>query len=391
MRRWSGGSGSLRWSGRRASREGNAAVDGSRPEPAPPAGRRVLITGIAGHLAGAVARALEQRDDVLEVIGVDVREPTTDLRRTEFVRADIRNPLVARVITASQVDTVVHMATTAGPSAAGGRARMKELNVIGAMQLLAACQKAPSLRRFVLKSTAAVYGSAHDDPALFREDQRPSRPAVHGFAKDATEIESYTRSFARRRTDVGVTTLRFANFLGGQIRGALDALFSFPAVPTLMGYDPRLQFVHEEDAIEVLVRTATGDHPPGTYNVAGRGVLYLTQCARLAGRPSVPVPPPLVSAVAGAFRRHRKADVPADQIRFLQHGRGIDTTRLEEDFRFTPRWSSREAFEDYLRQRRIRGLIDRDDVVRWERDLYDFLQRKGQERFLAGQRDIHRR
>jgi UDP-glucose 4-epimerase len=353
-------------------------------------GRRVLITGIAGQLAGSVARALEARDDVTEIIGVDVREPRADLERTEFVRADLRNPLVARVITASEVDTVLHMATTAAPSAAGGRARMKELNVIGAMQLLAACQKAPSLRRLVLKSTTAVYGSAHDDPALFREDQHAGRPPPHGFAKDASEIEGYTRSFARRRADVDVTTLRFANFLGGSIRGAFDSLFSLPVIPTVMGFDPRLQFVHEEDGVAILERAVTGDHR-GTFNVAGDGVLYLSQCARIAGRPTAPVPTPLVSAVAGVFRRNKRADVATDQLRFLQHGRGVDTTQLREVFGYTMRWSTRETFEDYLQHRRIRGLIDRDDVVRWERDLYDFLQRKGQERFLASQRDTRRR
>lgn len=352
-----------------------------------PQGSRVLITGIAGQLAGLVARTLEQRDDVLEVIGVDVREPTHDLRRTEFVRADIRNPLVARVITASQVDTVLHMATTAMPSAAGGRARMKELNVIGAMQLLAACQKAPAMRRFVLKSTTAVYGAAHDDPALFAEDVRPRTAPAHGFAKDATEIEGYARAFERRRPDVDLTVLRFANFLGGQVQGAFDALFSLPVVPTVMGFDPRLQFVHEEDGVSVLVRAVTGAGPAGTYNVAGDGVLYLSQCARLGGRPTAPIPGPLVAAVAGAFRRNRKADVASDQLQFLRYGRCVDTARLRAEFGYTPRWSTRDAFEDYLRRRRITGLIDRDEVIRWERELYDFIQRKGQERFLAAQRE----
>ncbi|MEX1163888.1 MAG: NAD-dependent epimerase/dehydratase family protein [Nitriliruptor sp.] len=347
-----------------------------------PDGRRVLITGIAGQLAGLVARALEERDDVLEIIGVDIREPSHELERTEFVRADIRNPLVARIITASDVDTVLHMATTAKPSAAGGRARMKELNVIGAMQLLAACQKAPSLRRFVLKSTTAVYGAAYDDPALFREDAHLRHAPSHGFAKDAVEIEGYVRAFSRRRPDVDLTVLRFANFLGGRVQGAFDAMFSLPVVPTVMGFDPRLQFVHEEDGVEVFVRAVTGSHP-GTFNVAGPGMLYLSQCARLAGRPTAPVPGPLVSAVAGAFRRGRRADVASDQLQFLRYGRGVDITRLVEEFGYTPKWSTSEAFEDYLGRRRITGLIDRDEVIRWERELYDFIQRKGQERFLA--------
>ncbi|MTV24436.1 NAD-dependent epimerase/dehydratase family protein [Nitriliruptoraceae bacterium ZYF776] len=353
-------------------------------------GRRVLITGIAGQLAGLTARALEARDDVHEVIGVDVREPRHDLTRTEFVRADIRNPLVARVITASEVDTVLHMATTATPQAAGGRARMKELNVIGAMQLLAACQKAPSVRRLVLKSTTAVYGAGHTDPALFREEQQAAEVPAHGFAKDATEIEGYARAFGRRRKDVDLTILRFANLLGGQVRGSLDALFSLPVVPTVLGFDPRLQFVHEEDGVELLTQVVTGDSS-GIYNVAGDGVLYLSQCIRLAGRLPAPVPTPLVNAVASAFRRGRKADVASDQLRFLQYGRGVDTTKLRRELGFTPRYTTRQTFEDYLRRRRITGLLDRDDVLRWERELYDFLQRKGQERFLAAQRDADRR
>jgi UDP-glucose 4-epimerase len=348
-------------------------------------GRRVLLTGVAGQLAGLVARELEQRDDVTELIGVDVREPQHDLRRTEFVRADVRNPLVARILEVAEIDTVVHLSTTAQPGAAGGRARMKERNVIGAMQLLAACQRTPSLRRFVLKSTTAVYGSHHSDPALFREDAAMRVAPKHGYGKDATEIEGYVRSFARRRADVDITILRFANLLGGRVDSAFLSLFSLPVVPRVLGFDPRLQFCHEDDAVEVLVRAATEDHP-GTYNVAGAGMLYLSQCIRLAGRASLPVPQPLVTGFANVARRTRRADVSPDQLRFLLLGRGVDTARLVEEFGYTPRYSSRAAFEDFVRRRRITGLLDRDEVVRWEREVSDFLQRKEQERFLAAQR-----
>jgi UDP-glucose 4-epimerase len=349
------------------------------------AGRKVLITGVAGQLAGLVTRELEQRDDVQELVGVDVREPSHDLRRTEFVRADIRNPLVARILEVAEIDTVLHLSTTAQPGAAGGRARMKERNVIGAMQLLAACQRTPSMRRFVLKSTTAVYGSDHRDPAIFREDEVSRVAPKHGFGKDATEIEGYVRSFGRRRPDVGVTILRFANLLGGRVDSAFLSLFTLPVVPRVLGFDPRLQFCHEEDAVEVLVRAATGTHR-GTFNVAGPGMLYLSQCIRLAGRIALPVPRPFVSGVATAARRTRRADVAPDQLRFLQFGRGVDIHRLEQDFGYTPRFSSRAAFEDFVQRRRITGLVDRQDVVRLEREVYDFLQRKGQERFLAAQR-----
>ena len=90
--------------------------------------------------------------------------------RAEFVRADIRNPFIAKVIRNGDVDTVVHAAAASYAPRSGGRAALKELNVMGAMQLFAACQKAPSVRRVVLKSTSEVYGSSPRDPVMFTED-----------------------------------------------------------------------------------------------------------------------------------------------------------------------------------------------------------------------------
>lgn len=348
-----------------------------------PAGRRVLITGISGHLAGRLAQQLEQDETVRELIAVDTHEPTVELERTEFVRADVRNPLVSRIVSTTGVDTVVHTSTMAGPGAAGSRARMKEQNVIGAMQLFAACQSSPDVRTFVLKSSTAVYGSDHRDPALFREDDAPRTPPASGYAADAVEVEGYARSFARRRSDVTLTIPRFANFLGGHMDSVLGSYFALPVVPSVLGFDPRLQFVHEDDGLEVLRRATVEDHP-GVYNVAGPGVVYLSQCVRKAGRVPVPLPSSVVGAVSGLVRRSRRVDFSAEQLRLLQFGRAVDTTRLEQEFGHTPRYTTAEAFDDFIGQRRIRAIVRRDDVVRLERDLYDFLQRKGQERFLAG-------
>ena len=348
-------------------------------------GRRVLVTGVSGQFAGLVARALEERDDVLEIVGIDVREPGPDLRRTEFVRADLRNPLVARVLDAAAIDTVLHLSINSQPGAAGGRTSMKEHNVIGTMQLMAACQASPAIERVVLKSTGAVYGSAHTDPALFREDSVPRVPPRQGFGKDASEAEGYVRLLGRRRREVAITILRLANLLGPQVDSAFQSFFALPVLPTVAGFDPRLQFCHEEDAVRALVHAATGDRS-GTVNVAGAGALYLSQAIRLAGRVPVPVLLPFVSGLSGVLRRSGRADVSPEQLRMLQFGRVMDTTRLREEFGFEPRFTTRSAFDDFLERRRIRGMIDREEAVRLERELYDFLQRKGQERFLESQR-----
>src|SRR3954464_484057 len=155
--------------------------------------RVVLITGVSRYLGGRLAALLAADPGIERVIGVDVVPPRQEVARTEFVRADIRNPIIAKVIASAQVDTVAHMSVIATPYGAGGRTAMKEINVIGTMQLLAACQRAPSVRKLVVKSTTAVYGSSSRDPALFAENMEPRSLPRSGYGKDSVEVEGYVR------------------------------------------------------------------------------------------------------------------------------------------------------------------------------------------------------
>jgi len=335
-----------------------------------------MVTGVSRYLGGRFAQLLQADPDVTRVIGVDVVPPKEDLGDAEFVRADIRNPVIGKVIAHAEVDTVIHMAVLATPVDAGGRATMKEINVIGTMQLLAACQKAPSVRKLVVKSSTAVYGSSPLDPAMFTEDLEPNALARTGYAKDSVEVEGYVRGFARRRPDVVVTTLRFANFVGPRVRTPLTSYFSLPVVPTVLGFDPRLQFVHERDGLETLWRTTMHDHS-GTFNIAGDGVLTLSQAIRRAGRPSLPLPQPAAPWIGGALRRLRVADFSSEQLRFLSYGRVVSTTRMREVLEFTPRYSSREAFDDFVTRQGLRGPLAADTVRAVETAMVGALARGG--------------
>jgi UDP-glucose 4-epimerase len=332
----------------------------------------VLVTGVSRFLGGNLAARLAANPAIDRVLGVDTVPPSRDMLRrmgrAEFVRADIRNPLIAKVISGAGVDTVVHAALSAGPGSSGGRTAMKEMNVIGTMQLLAACQKSERVRRVVLKSTTAVYGSGSRDPALFDESMTPKDLPTGGYAKDAAEIEGYLRGFARRRPDVTTTVLRFCNYVGPRIETVLTRYFALPVVPTILGFDPRLQFLHEEDALAVLERGAVEEHP-GVYNVAADGVLMLSQAVRRAGRVQVTVPAPLVGPVGRFLRGARVVDYSPEQMRFLNFGRVVDTTRLKERFGFHPRWTTVQAFDDYVRGRALRPVLGAERIQAAERTV----------------------
>ncbi|MBB5075546.1 NAD-dependent epimerase/dehydratase family protein [Nonomuraea endophytica] len=330
--------------------------------------RTVLVTGVSRHIGARVASVLATDPDISRVIGVDTVPPSSpplpsltrdgggSLGRTEFVRVDLRSPDIAQVIAAADIDTVVHMSLVSAPSRSTGRALMKEHNVIGTMQLLGACQRSATVRRVVVRSTTAVYGSSPKDPAVFDEDVEPHDGPGHGYAKDAAEVEGYVRGFARRRPDVTVSMLRFANFMGPGVDSPVTRYFAQPVLPTVFGFDPRLQFIHEDDAVEVLRRMATEDHP-GTYNVAGAGVLLLSQCVRRAGRFSLPLPSPAFRVLGEMARSAGLVEFSPEQLRLMSHGRAVDPAKLAAELGWKPKFTTAAAFDDFLHSRGLGAVL----------------------------------
>ena len=308
--------------------------------------RVVLVTGVSRDLGARFARSLAADKDV-EVVGLDVIPSRHDLGAADFVRADIRNPVIAKVIAMRGVDTVVHLAMVATPGGSGGRSSMKEINVIGTMQLLAACQRAESFRKLVVQSSISVYGASPRDPAKFTEEMSARAQPRTGFGKDSLEIESYVRGLARRRPDVVVTTLRLANLMGAGVDSHVSRYLSLAVVPRVMGFDARLQFLHPSDAIDALLLVTRRD-VPGTFNVAAPDVVALSQVLRKMGRPTVGVPRAAAPLVATLARQARLVDFSADQIDALTYGRGMDTSRFTSQTGFVPRFTSLAAVEEFV-------------------------------------------
>ncbi|CAJ1508859.1 SDR family oxidoreductase [[Mycobacterium] burgundiense] len=326
----------------------------------------VLVTGACRFLGGFLTARLAANPAVERVIAVDAITPSKDLLRrmgrAEFVRADIRNPFIAKVIRNGDVDTVVHAAAASYAPRSGGRATLKELNVMGAMQLFAACQKAPTVRAVVLKSTSEVYGSSAFDPVMFTEDSSGRRPLGAGFARDSMDIEGYARGLGRRRPDISVSILRLANMIGPAMDTQLSRYLAGPVVPTTVGRDARLQLLHEQDALGALER-ATIAGRAGTFNIGADGIIMMSQAVRRAGRVALPLPSFGVRIVDSLLKAAGGSEINRDQLRYMTYGRVMDTTRMRSELGYEPKWTTLEAFDDYVRGRGLTPIID----PRWVR------------------------
>ncbi|MGH2973525.1 MAG: NAD-dependent epimerase/dehydratase family protein [Solirubrobacterales bacterium] len=335
--------------------------------------RRVLVTGLSTYWGGRLAQALESFEKIEAIIGVDADAPTRELERTEFVKVTNQHSLLARIVQAAEIDTVVDTRLVVNSLMATPRLA-HENNVIGTLNILAACAGPDSpVRRFVFKSSTHYYGCEQDDPAFFTERMTRPHPPRTGLERDIVEAEQTVGDFAQRNPDVIVTALRCANVLGPDVDTAFTRVFRLPMVPMMLGFDPRLQFVHEDDVVHALEH-ATLNRAPGVYNVAADGVLSLSEIIGLLGKRALPALPPWGTGLMTGTLRQLGFRIPDEAINQLRFGRGVDN-RLFKATGFNYGYTTREAVLRLGEHQRLAQVMrGAEGTYTYEREVEEFLR-----------------
>ena len=330
---------------------GTPPADGGEPQGA----RRVLITGLSSYWGGRLAQALEAFAEIEAIVGVDTRDPTVELERTEYVKVSNQHSLIQRIVRAARIDTVIDTRLVVD-SAMAPRREAHENNVIGTMNVLAACSGSDSpVRKFIFKSSTHVYGCEQDDPAFFTEAMGRKHPPRTAIERDIVEAEASVVDFASKQAGVEVTVLRCGNVLGPDVATSLLRLFSLPMVPMVLGFDPRLSFVHEDDVVHALEHAAITSIP-GVYNVAADGVLVLSEVAGLLGKRPAPVLPPWGGGLVSGPLRRLGVNIPDELRNLLRFGRGIDNRRYKASG-FEYGYTAREAVIALAEHQRLHPIL----------------------------------
>jgi len=335
--------------------------------------RRILITGVSTYWGGRLAQMLEKDPDNEAIIAVSPEDPSCALERTEYVRVGTQHALLRRIVHAAEIDTVVDTRLIVDSTTAPAKTA-HEMNVLGTMNVLAACGGPDSpVTKFVFKSSAHYYGCERDDPSFFTEEMQRPHPPRTRIEADIVEAEDAVAEFAARNAKVTVTTLRFCNGLGPDLRTSHTALLSLPAVPGILGFDPRYQFIHEDDMVGALHHAVVRD-APGVHNVAPDGVLALSEVAGLLGKPLAPILPPWGTSLATALSSRIGVRIPDEVRQQLRYGRGLDNRKIKQSgYRF--QLTTRETVQAFAAALRLKPLRESGEApYRYEREVEEFLR-----------------
>lgn len=315
---------------------------------AQPPRRRIALTGSRTFLGDRLIQSLEHDARCEHVVVFDIRPPLAARTKTQFSRVDLTDPSadeqMAKVLADEGIDTLVHTAFLAYPS--HSRSWAHELEAIGTLYVMNAAASA-RVKKVVLASSTAVYGAHATNPAFLSEDHPLVGVKGSRWVMDRVAVEKELARLKRDCPDIVTTSLRFCMTVGPTIRNFYTKLLTPQVVPSVMGYDPLMQFIHEDDAVAALVKAVHEDHQ-GAYNIVGEGTLYYSDVLRLGGKVAIPVPHFLGYPAADALFNVQLSVVPGPFLNYFRFSWVADGARMRDKLHFFPSYTSRGALLSFF-------------------------------------------
>jgi len=299
---------------------------------------KVLITGVSGALARMLAKTLASQGH--EVFGID-RRPWADAPKdVKVYRADIRKRPAEEVFRKHRPDVMIHMATVTHL-----HHRFEEryrINLNGTRAVFENCHKyGVSQAIFVGRHT--IYGAASDSPLYHTEAEPPLAASTYPDLADLVAADLFAGSALWRWPEIKTSVLRLVYTLGPTRRGPLPAFLSARRVPTVLGFDPLFQFMHEQDACDAI--SSAVDHKlHGVFNVAGPVAVPLSVLIRGVGRRQVPIPELIFERMLGRFGL---SDLPAGAVNHIKYSITVDDANFRAATRFKHQYDESQVMHSY--------------------------------------------
>jgi UDP-glucose 4-epimerase len=311
---------------------------------------RIAITGIGSCLGSRLLRRLVEIRGSEDVVALDIAAPPPALG-VSHRQLDLTEPAsdqqLLDVFREEAVETVAHLAFFTSPRRDSSHAH--ELESIGSLNLLAAAAAA-GVRQVVMRSFTAVYGARGQNPNFLTEDRSLAPNPRLSWIRDKLEAEQHAAAFAKRYPEMKVTVLRFAPLFGPGVHTFYTAIFDHRVVPVLMGYDPLVQLLHPDDALDATL-LALEKCPGGAINVVPSRPIPLVTALHLAEKIPVGVPHPLATLSADLLWSAGLGDAPGGFVDYARYLFVADGEKARRSLGFEARHSSRDALMAYLAYR----------------------------------------
>lgn len=310
---------------------------------------RILITGAAGFIGQQLLAELAVQQPNWTLFAADIREIPANLQRgnVQPLHLDISQPAaVLKAVAECQPQAIVHLASVVSPPPGMSEATLHAIDVEGTRAIIQAAV-ASDVQQLIITSSGAAYGYYPENAEWIDEDDPLRGHNKFAYARHKREVEELLVQARIEHPQLRQLILRPGTILGKRVNNQITDMFKKPAVLGIRGSDSRFVFIWDQDVVRII-RKGLECGTAGIFNLAGDGALSLREIAQILQKPYRPLPAGLIQFALKLLKPLGLSQYGPEQVDFLRYRPVLANRRLKEEFGYTPRFTSREAFIAFL-------------------------------------------
>jgi UDP-glucose 4-epimerase len=308
--------------------------------------KRVFVTGVSGYFGSTLVEYLGGKDEIGEIIGIDIAEPRGFSPKLTFIRHDVRTDMYP-LLKDRAIDWAVHAAYILPPLHDKGL--MEDININGTINFLTSCAKA-GIPQLMQCSSTTAYGFHPDNDMPLTEESPLRGNGDFTYCKNKRELEAVCAQFQKEHPEIALTVIRPCFVVGPGFDNPLSRHLQKKIVMVPSKAVP-YQFIHEDDLIELMFLLLR-DKRRGAYNLAADGVISFQDMIRIMGNWMLPLPYPVMyplNSLAWVLRLKFITEFPSTALSMIIHPWIASNDKIKDELGYVFKYTTREAFEDFAR------------------------------------------
>ncbi len=316
--------------------------------------KRILVTGAEGYIGKKlIKKFIDNSGNIETVIGIDIKNSDDYAKENfHFVQCDILSDVPGRLIEKYKINTIVHLASIVKAPKGMTTEQMYKIDVEGTRKLYESAIK-NKVNQFIITTSGASYGYYKDNPQWIEETDAIRGNDEFAYSRHKKLIEEMLRDYRNQHEYPKQLILRPGTILGKGVSNQITDIFERSVVTGIKNAKTPFVFIWDEDVINIIYK-GIFEEKSGIYNLAGDGYLTLSEIAKMLKKPFLGIPAGLMKALLGVMKKLNLSQYGPEQIRFLMYRPVLANKKLKSEFKYTPKLNTRQVFEYYLQNNRIR-------------------------------------
>lgn len=301
------------------------------------------MTGVSSYLAQTIVPLLEKDDEIVEIIGADIKPPPQEFKKVRFIKRDIRDPKLAEDFKGA--DVLIHLAFIVMPIR--DMAETNSINIQGSINAFESAAKA-GIKKIVQASSVAAYGSWPENPDVITEDIPVKGMPGFYYSWTKAEVEEYIDGFQQKHPDIMITRLRPCIFVGPKINNAIKKLATQKIFVKFSGVKSNFQLAWDEDVAQAFYLAAKGSFH-GAFNIAGDNPIDVNDLGPILGLPTIKLPFSMVKALAKVAWSLRFIDfISPEWLDVMRYPVVVDCQKAKQVLGWKPKYDTTGALKKLM-------------------------------------------